>query len=74
MTDNCEKNHDHRCFCGTNKCVPHEIGNDGCERYMTEPPDLTEATLFTYEQQRGYFQHPCGCWSRHHGSDNSLSA
>lgn len=70
----CKPQHDHRCFCGTTKCVPHEIGRDGCERYMTEPPDLTEATLFTYTQQRGYHQHPCGCWSRWPGSVNSLDA
>ena len=70
----CKPQHDHRCFCGTTTCVPHEIGRDGCERYMTEPPDLTEATLFTYEQQRGYFQHPCGCWSRWPESVNSLDA
>jgi hypothetical protein len=67
-----ENKHDHTCYCGTGDSVPHQTGKDGCVRFMTEPPDLQKATLFTYIQQRGYHQHPCGCWSRHAESDNSV--
>ena len=71
MTTKCN----HICNCGTcNSDKPHQIGENGCVRFMTNAPDLTKATLFTYIQQRGYYQHPCGCWSRYPGSDNSLEA
>ena len=70
MTD--ENKHDHTCYCGTGNSVPHQIGRGGCVRFMTETPDLRKATLFTYIQQRGYHQHPCGCWSRYDESNNSV--
>lgn len=67
--------HDHSCYCGTgNGQGVHETGSNGCKRFMTDPPDLTKATLFTYQQQRSYHQHPCGCWSRHPDSSNSIDA
>lgn len=66
--------HDHKCYCGTGKHTPHEIGKDGCVRYMTDAPDFQKATLFTYTQQRGYHKHPCGCWSRFDGDGNSIDA
>lgn len=66
--------HNHICYCGANlKSTGHEIGHNGCQRYMVEPPDLTLATLFIYKEQRGYRQHDCGCWSRWIGSSNSLT-
>lgn len=66
--------HDHECYCGTSYIGgKHETGHDGCVRYMTDPPDLTDGTtMYTYKYQRGYHQHPCGCWSRWPGSINSL--
>lgn len=68
-----KKIHDHMCYCGTSHTgKPHETGQDGCIRYMTEPPDLKLASIFTYTEQRGYHMHPCGCWSRFHGSENSI--
>lgn len=81
LLDACKKErdkmetHDHRCWCGTSSVPnhPHETGENGCIRYMVEPPDLSDGTtMYTYKQQRGYYQHPCGCWSRHPGSTNSL--
>lgn len=36
--------------------------------------DGQEITGYTMRDQRGYFQHPCGCWSRHEGSTNSIDA
>jgi hypothetical protein len=69
------KKHNHICHCGTSKISgQHKIGQAGCVRFMTEPPDLQLASLFTYQEQRGYHQHPCGCWSRYPGSDNSIDA
>lgn len=69
-------NHDHRCWCGTEEKTPHEIGDGTCCRFMVEPPTFDNGeTLFTWTQQRGYYQHPCGCWStRPGGSENSLDA
>ena len=76
--------HDHTCTCGTGRHTPHETGQDGCVRYLTEAPavrpddrwqvDGEEITDYTLRKQRGYHQHPCGCWSRWPGSDNSISA
>lgn len=73
--------HDHICHCGTGEPNPHETGTGGCVRYMTVAPvrvgenwlvDGHEVTDFTLHQQRGYHQHPCGCWSCSPGSSNSL--
>lgn len=65
------KVHNHDCYCDCGKKTPHIIGEDGCQRVMTEPPDYTKATEFTYREQRGYHQHECGCWSRSPDSTNS---
>jgi len=72
--ENCpqKRKHDHTCYCGTGNSVPHKIGKSNCIRFMTEAPDLRKATLFAYIQQRGFHRHPCGCWSRYPGSDNSI--
>jgi hypothetical protein len=74
--------HDHNCHCGTAQSTPHQIGEGGCVRFMTEAPSPTESgnwlvggheiTDFTLKQQRGYSQHPCGCWSTHGDSNTSL--
>lgn len=63
--------HEHICHCGgvTNK---HNIGDKGCFRFMTEPPDFKITSEYIYINQRGYYQHPCGCWSRWEGSYNSI--
>lgn len=75
-------NETHLCNCGTASKTPHQVGKDGCERYMTRPPkktgdgmykvDGSTITEFTLRQQRGYSEQPCGCWSRWSGSVNSL--
>lgn len=67
-------NHDHSCHCGTAQTSPHQTGTDGCLRYMCDPPEPKppETLDYPYKQQRGYRQHPCGCWSRWPGSENSL--
>ena len=73
--------HDHTCHCGTGKTEPHKTGTEGCVRFMVEPPvqytdgwlvDGQMITDYTLRDQRGYHQHPCGCWSRWPGSTNSL--
>ena len=65
--------HDHLCFCGGGKKSPHQIESDGCYRFFTEPPIFSEGvTEYVYKYQRGYHQHPCGCWSRCKDSQNSL--
>lgn len=76
-------NHDHTCHCGTGP-ESHSTGEGGCVRFMTKAPvplpnnwwllDLEEVTDFTLREQRGYHQHPCGCWSRWPGSVNSIEA
>ena len=76
--------HYHSCTCGMAEQTPHEVGTHGCVRYMTEAPavrpddhwlvDGETITGYTLRQQRGYWQHPCGCWSRWVGSDNSIEA
>lgn len=82
--------HDHKCYCGTATHAPHETATCGCVRFITESPvpSGTHETLgcpmwevggrritdFTLRQQRGYWQHPCGCWSTHGASDNSIAA
>lgn len=75
---------DHQCHCGTATSTPHNVGENGCLRILTPAPvpradnrwfvDGSEITDFTLRQQRGYYQHPCGCWSRCPGSENSISA
>ena len=79
--------HNHACHCGTATHSPHETGENGCKRFITgnptkahDDPDLGEMwyadgnliTGYTLRFQRGYFQHPCDCWSRWEGSVNSL--
>ena len=78
--------HEHSCNCGTGKGSPHETGKDGCMRFMTSSPIPCEDDMwevghpdnvhkinnYNLRQQRGYHQHPCGCWSRQEGSTNSL--
>lgn len=82
--------HDHACNCGTATHTPHEIATYGCVRTMTEAPKpaglhdwlkcqmwevdghiITDTSL---REQRGYWQHPCACWSRSPGSTNSIEA
>lgn len=67
------KKHNHNCYCGTGEGI-HKIGENGCIRFMCDPPELEpgETLDFPYRQQRGYYQHSCGCWSRWPGSNNSL--
>lgn len=73
----------HECHCGTAAKVPHEIGKDGCNRFLTDAPvklkngnwlinahglpgeECIDVSEYTLRFQWGYFQHPCGCWSRH---------
>ena len=72
----------HECSCGTGKPTPHNIGDGGCLRFMTEAPRRFEdgdwfvdghvVTDYTLRFQRGYYQHKDGCWSRWEGSVNSL--
>ena len=66
--------HDHKCYCGTSEIFGHETGQDGCARFMTDAPEIKEGESidYPYKQQRGYHQHPCGCWSRWPCSINSL--
>jgi len=78
----------HTCYCGGAN-TPHETGSSGCFREMTTSPVLIEdngnvqvniytidghnISGFTLTQQRLYYEHPCGCWSRSKdGSCNSL--
>lgn len=79
--------HDHACHCGTATHAPHETAANGCVRLMTDAPipngkdefgdrwlaDGSDITDFTLRQQRGYHQHPCGCWSRFSGSASSIT-
>jgi len=76
--------HDHICHCGGDPDA-HVTGTQGCLRLMTIPPtdlgngfweiDGNMITGYMLRAQRGYHQHPCGCWSRRvEGSDNSISA
>lgn len=75
----------HECYCGMANKTPHEIGKNGCARFMTESPVKSktegfwivggyEITDYTLRHQRGFAQHDCGCWSRWEGSENSLDA
>jgi hypothetical protein len=68
--------HKHTCYCGTGGSTPHEIGTNGCVRFMTDPPEMLpgETLDYPYKQQRGYSRHLCGCWSRWPGSENPLEA
>ena len=77
-----KSSHDHDCNCGTGKSTPHKTGTEGCVRYMIEAPipfeddywivDGRQITDYTLRYQRGYHQHPCGCWSCWPDSSNSL--
>jgi len=77
------KEHDHACYCGGLE-GQHTTGVRGCLRIMVLPPqylgddrwivDGQEITGFMLREQRGYHRHICECWSRHEGSDNSVSA
>lgn len=68
------KKHDHTCHCGGLNHA-HQTGERGCLRVMTVPPEKQgdsywrvgghSITDYTLKEQRGYYQHPCGCWSRH---------
>lgn len=75
--------HDHSCRCGTSTSDHgHETGHLGCVRSIVDAPVAMENSMwlvgghlitdFTLRQQRGYHQHPCGCWSSHGDSYNSL--
>jgi len=78
--------HAHICGCGTASQSPHLIGELGCVRFMVKAPrpvscaddrwivDGQNVTGYTLRDQRGYYQHPCGCWSRSPGSTNSIDA
>ena len=65
--------HNHVCFCGLED-APHATGSGKCVRFMCDPPELKphETLDYPYKQQRGYYQHSCGCWLRWPGSINSL--
>lgn len=77
------KEHDHTCHCGGLNQA-HQTGERGCFRIMVMPPEKQGdshwrvdghcITDYTLKEQRGYCQHSCGCWSRHEGSVNSISA
>ena len=75
--------HDHACGCGTSQSDHgHIIGHLGCVRSMVDAPTLMSdgqwlvggflITDYTLRYQRGYHQHPCGCWSSHGESENSI--
>lgn len=78
--------HDHACNCGTATHTPHVTGENGCVRRIVKTPievplagdrwvvEGHEITGFSMREQRGYHQHPCGCWSSHGSSDNSVKA
>lgn len=79
----------HECYCGTATHVPHGIGKSGCQREITSNPDKFGSDLetnspmwlvdgqiiteYTLKFQRGYYEHPCGCWSRFGPDDSSPS-
>lgn len=73
---------DHTCHCGTASIVPHQTTQHGCVRLLVDSPaplandmwlvDGHSITGFTLREQRGYHQHPCGCWSRSPDSCNSI--
>jgi hypothetical protein len=44
-------------------------GDRNYDRWLVDGVDITGYTL---REQRGYHQHPCGCWSRSPGSSNSV--
>ena len=49
-------------------------GTDFEDRWLVGDADGQPITGFTLFQQRGYFQHPCGCWSNSQESSNSIAA
>lgn len=44
-------------------------GDRNYDRWLVDGVDVS---WFTLKEQRGYHQHPCGCWSRSPGSFNSV--
>jgi hypothetical protein len=75
--------HDHTCHCGVASTSPHIVGTYGCPRRIVDAPLKTTAigywmvdggliTDFTLREQRGYHQHPCGCWSTTGEHSNSV--
>jgi hypothetical protein len=44
----------------------------GCKMWDVGDRDGLALTDLTLREQRGYWQHPCGCWSRWPGSSNSI--
>ncbi len=75
--------HDHECRCGTATHNPHEIGEDGCRRLMSSAIvfewddgryfiDGSVVSEYTFLHQRGFYKHPCGCYSQWQDSVNSL--
>lgn len=81
-----ESGHDHTCRCAFGVPIPHLVSTDGCCRDMVTAPEKLQndfwlvdgATITGYSlrEQRGYYQHSCGCWSRprEQGSENSITA
>jgi hypothetical protein len=77
--------HEHICNCGGAGLL-HDVGHDGCYRQMAvispQPAhgadmwrvDKRVITGYTMREQRGYYQHDCGCWSHLSDSVNSISA
>jgi len=76
--------HRHICYCGGVE-NDHETGVPGCFRRMSEDniscvnsdTDMWQVnnetiTGYILKDQRGFFQHPCGCWSRYSGTTHSL--
>jgi len=78
--------HNHSCSCGYGTTTPHELSKDGCCRIIVESPQKQQndywlvngsiITGYSLRDQRGYHEHPCGCWSRpkDQGSENSIEA
>lgn len=74
---------DHTCHCGTEQ-EPHKVGEGRCVRRIVPAPEKLENDRWrvdgcvisgtTLREQRGYYRHPCGCWSRWPGSTNSIKA
>ena len=59
-------------FVVDKKYDPQPFGKDpdtGFDMWVVEGALITDYTL---RHQRGYHQHECGQWTRHHGSTNSI--
>lgn len=61
---------------GCNRFIPDTfpeiLGSDPDDEHNRWIVDGHLITEYTLKFQRGYHQHPCGCWSRWEGSVNSL--